>query len=98
MFRPLQSPTQIEVEEEPVELDLLDLELDPATVETIQERVRAKARANRAHTKKALAYSNGLFTKTYGQLTRTANVTSDSIHMFLKLYSVNDANQRRLVR
>ena len=98
MFRPLQSPPQIEVCEELAELDLSDLELNLATRETIQERAKAKARANKAHFKKALAYLNGLFTKAYGQLARTANFTSDSIHVFLKLYSVNDVNQCRMVR
>ena len=45
-----------------------------------------------------MAFSQGLFGKVYEQLSRTANVTSDSIRMFLKLFSVTDSNQRRLVK
>ena len=79
VFRPLQSPPQVEIAAEVDKLELLDLELDPAMVETIQERVRAKLKTNKVHAKKAVAYSNGLFMKTYDSLAKTANVTSDSI-------------------
>merc|ERR1711895_304198 len=75
-----------------------DLDIDPALKEVIQERVKAKLGLNRDHTKKALAFSLGLFNKVYEQLARTANVTSDSIRIFLKLFSVTDKNQIRLVK
>ena len=60
--------------------------------------MKAKLDLNIDHTKKALAFSLGLFNKVYEQLTRTANVTSDSIRIFLKLFSVTDKNQIRLVK
>ena len=84
MFRPLQSPPQVEIDAEPDELELSDLDLDPAMVETIQERAKAKLDKNKQHAKRALAYSNGLFMKVYDSLTKTANVTSDSVHVLMK--------------
>ena len=75
-----------------------DLDIDQATKDTIQERTKAKLDANKEHAEKALAFSQGLFGKVYEQLARTANVTSDSVRVFLKLFSVNDINQRRLVK
>ena len=36
--------------------------------------------------------------KVYDLLSHLANVTSDSVCVYLKLFSVTDANQRRLVR
>ena len=62
-------------------------------METIQERAKAKLVKNKVHAQNALAYLNGLFMKVYDSLAKSANVTSDSIHVFLKLFSVNDANQ-----
>ena len=99
LFKPLLCSPQINVREESPELFLDDLDhLDQATKDTIQERCKAKLDANKQHAEKALAFSQGLFGKVYEQLSRTANVTSDSIRMFLKLFSVTDANQRRLVK
>ena len=79
-------------------MDLSDLDLDQATKETIQERAKAKLDKNKLHARKALVYSKGLFNRAYHQLARTANVTNDSVGIFLKLFSVNDINQRRLVK
>ena len=76
VYRPLQIPPQIDIESEPGNLVLDDLDLDANTVDTIQERVRAK-RAD-----KALAYSNGLTRELYASLSETANVTSDSLMCF----------------
>ena len=99
LFKPLQCSPQINIREENPELFLDDLDhLDQATKDTIQERCKAKLDANKEHALKALAFSQGLFGKVYVQLARTANVTSDSIRVFLKLFSVTDANQRRLVK
>ena len=36
--------------------------------------------------------------KVYNSLSRTANITSNSVRIYLKLYSVTDANQCRLVK
>ena len=36
--------------------------------------------------------------KMYGSLSQLANVMKDSVHVYLKLFSVTDANQLRLVR
>ena len=47
---------------------------------------------------KAINYSNRLTKNMYASLSETANVTSDSICVFLKLFNVNDSNQRRLVK
>ena len=40
----------------------------------------------------------GLFMKVYNSLSSLANLTSDSVCVYMKLFSVNDANQQRLVR
>ena len=64
----------------------------------IQERVKAKLDKNQEHAHKALNTYQGLFMKMYGSLSQLANGTSDSVCVYLKLFSVNDANQQRLVR
>ena len=43
-------------------------------------------------------YSVGLIKSLYKALSETANVTCDSIRVFLRLFAVNDTNQRQLVR
>ena len=64
----------------------------------IQEKARAKAAKNRKHACRALTTYQDLFQQMYGSLSTLANVTSDSVHVYLKLFSVTDANQQRLVR
>ena len=97
-FPPLLSPPKLNVGEEPDELDLSDLNLDPAVAEEIQKRSYAKCVANRDHFKKTLETANKNFTSMYGKFARTVNFSSDSLRVFLRLHSVNDTNQRRLVR
>ena len=46
VFKPLQSPPQIDIPTEDDELQLNDLELDPDTVLKIQERAKAKLDKN----------------------------------------------------
>ena len=75
-----------------------DLDIDPALQEAIQERVKAKLDANLVHTKRAVAFALGLFHKVYEHCARTANVTSDSLRVFLKLFSATDKNGMRLVK
>ena len=74
------------------------MELDPDTVLKIQERGKAKLDKNKEHAHRAMVYSKGLFMKVYNSLSSLANVTSNSIHVYLKLFSITDANQWRLVR
>ena len=70
------------------ELDLSDIEgLDP------QEKARAKAILNRNHALKAIHTCEGLFCQMYGSLASLTNVTSDSVHVYLRLCSVTDFNQ-----
>ena len=97
-FRPLLSPPKLKVDEESDKLDLSDLGLDPAVADEIQRRSYAKCVANRDHFKKALEASNKNFTSLYGKFAKTVNFSSDSLRVFLELHSVNDTNQRRLVR
>ena len=92
------SPPQIDISTEDDELQLDDLELDPDTVLKIQERAKGKLDKNKEYACGALVISQGLFMKMYDSLSVLANITSDSIHVYLKLFSVTDANQRRLVR
>ena len=81
------------------ELDLTDIEgLDPQIIERIQEKARAKAFLNRKHAKRALFTYEGHFRQMYAALASLANVTSDSVCVYLRLFSVTDFNQRRLVR
>ena len=75
------------------ELDIDDLEcLDPKKKRGIQERVKAKFVKNRKHTHKELFTSQGLFQKMYGSLSTHTIVTSNSVSVYLKLFSVTDAN------
>ena len=67
-------------------------------VKTIQKRAKAKLEKNKEYTCGAVVYSQVLFMKVYDLLSQLANVTSDSVCVYLKLFSVTDANQRRLVR
>ena len=67
-------------------------------VKTIQKRAKAKLEKNKEYTCGAVVYSQVLFMKVYDLLSHLANVTSDSVCVYLKLFSVTDANQRRLVR
>ena len=92
------SPPQIDISTEDDELQLDDLELDPDTVLKIQERAKAKLDKNKEHVHRAMVYSQGLFMKVYDSLSLLTNVTSDSVRIYLKLFSVTDANQQRLVR
>ena len=80
------------------ELTLDDLDLDPDMVKTIQKRAKAKLEKNKEYTCGAVVYSQVLFMKVYDLLSHLANVTSDSVCVYLKLFSVTDANQRRLLR
>ena len=63
----------------------------------IQERVKAKLDKNKEHACRALNIYQGLFMKMYGLLLTLTNVTSDSVCVYLKLFSVTEANQQRLV-
>ena len=98
VYRPLQIPPQIDIDVELDDLNLDDLDLDAQMVATIQERVKAKLDRNKVHAHKALNYSNVLTRKLYASLSETANVTRDSVCVFLKLFTVNDTNQCRLVK
>ena len=77
-FKPLLSPPKVDVEQEPDDLDLTGLGLDPAVEEEIQKRPRAKCRANRDHFKVALETSNKNFSSMYHRFARCVNFTSDS--------------------
>ena len=45
-----------------------------------------------------MVFSTGLFMKMYESLSYLTYISSNSVHVYLKLFSVTDANQRRLVR
>ena len=97
MLKPLQSPPWIDVNTEDDELQLNDLDFDPNTVMTIQERTKAKLK-NKEHAHRAMVCIQGLLMKVYNSLSSLADITSDSGCVYMKLFSVNDANQHRLVR
>ena len=65
VFKPLQSPPQVNIQAEPDELELDDLDLDPIMVMVIQERAKTKLDKNKQHARKALAYSQGVFTRSH---------------------------------
>ena len=97
MLKPLQSPPWIDVNTEDDELQLNDLDFDPNTVMTIQERAKAKLK-NKEHAHRAMVCIQGLLMKVYNSLLSLADLTSDRGCVYMKLFSVNDANQHRLVR
>ena len=81
------------------ELDLSDIDgLDPQIAELIQEKARAKACLNRKHASGAFHTYDGLFCQIYCSLADLVNVTSDSVCVYLRLFSVTDYNQQRLIR
>ena len=95
----LVAPFFLLLRQEEDELDLSDIEgLDPQIAELIQEKARAKAALNRKHTKRALHTYEGLLHQMIGSDAYLANVTSDSVCVYLRLFSVTDYNQWRLVR
>ena len=100
IFRPLLSSPDMPLEQEDDdELDLSDIEgLDQQVIEHIQQKARDKATLNREHAYKALNTYDGLFCQMYHALADFANGTSDSVWIFLQLYSITDFNQRRLVK
>ena len=98
MYRPLLSPPQIDIDTEPDELELDQFDLDLGVAAAIQAQVREKCYRNRVRALKALTFSNGLTKKLYSSLAKTANITGDSVRVFLNLFADNDSNQRRLVK
>ena len=81
------------------ELHLSDIVgLDPLVVEHIQQKVRDKVVLDKKHAKKALYSYDGLFCSMYRSLANFANVTSDSVRIYLRLFSFTYYNQQRLVR
>ena len=91
IFKPLMVPPQVPIRQEEDELDLTDIEgLDPQIAELIQEKARAKATLNRKH---AVHTYGGLFHEMYGYLACLANVTRNSVRMYLRLFSVTDFNR-----
>ena len=81
------------------ELDLSDIVgLDPQIAKHMQKKARDKAVLNMKHAKAALHTYDGLFRNMYCSLTNLTNVTSDSVQIYLRLFSVTDYNQWRLVR
>ena len=100
IFRPLLSSPEVPLEqEEDDELDLSDIEgLDQQVVAHIQQKARDKAVLNRQHAYKALNTYDCLFCQMYHALANFANCTSDSVQIFLLLYSLTDFNYQRLVK
>ena len=98
IFRPLLSSPKVQLDQEIDELDLSNIEgLDQQVVAQIQQKAKDKAVLNRKHAFKALNTYDGLFCQMYCALANFANGTSDSVQIFLRLYSVTDFNQWRLV-
>ena len=52
----------------------------------------------RKHAKRTIHTYEGLYLQMYGSLGALANVTRDSVHVYLRLFSATDYNQWRLVR
>ena len=68
VFKPLQSPPQIDIQTEDDELQLNDLDLDPDIMKVIQERAKEKLDKNKEYASKTLVFSTGLFIKMYKSL------------------------------
>ena len=99
IFRPLLTSPQVPLVQEQDKLDISNIDgLDPQIAELIQEKARSKARLNRKHANRALHTYDGLFRQMNGSLANLANIKSDSVFVYLRLFSVTDYNQWRLVR
>ena len=93
IFKPLLAPPQVPLWQEEEELDLIEIEgLDPQIVELIQEKASAKAALNRKNVKRTVHTYEGLFHQRYGYLASLVNVTSNSVCVYLRLFSVTDSN------
>ena len=99
VFKPLPSPPQIDIQTKYDELQLDDLDSDPDTVNWQPRR----------EPKLYLIRSRSLLTEHWftprisswrctDSLSSLANVTSNSVCVYLKLFSITNTNQRRLVR
>ena len=95
VFKPLQTPSQVTINAEVNELDISDQDLDPNTVKVIKERVKAKLNKNKDHAHRALNFYFALLIKMYCLLSTLTNITSNSVGVYLKLFSVTDTNQQR---
>ena len=94
IFRPLLSPPEVPLEREEDELDLSDIDgLPQAVIDHIQKKAREKVAPDRDHAYRALNTVEGFFPQMYCALSDFANGTSDSVRIFLRLYSVTDFNQ-----
>ena len=81
------------------ELGIDDLKgLYPEMKRVIQERVQAKLVKNKEHAHRTLFTYQGLFLKMHSLLSTLTNVISNSVHVYLKLFTVSDYNPQRLVR
>ena len=91
VFKPLLVPPQVSIWQEDDELDLTDIEgLDPEIAGVIQEKARAKAALNRKHACRALNTYEGIFCQLYSSLASLSNVISDSVCVYLRLFSITD--------
>ena len=98
IVKPLLTLPQVPLRQEEDELNHTYIEgLDPQIVEWIQEKARAKAVLNRKHARALFTYECH-FRQMYAALASLANVTSNSVCVYLRLFEISDFNQRRLVR
>ena len=99
MFKPLLVHPQVAIQFELNKLDINDIQgLNPKVERLIKEKVKDKLDKNKDHAYKELNTYLGHFRKLYDNLRKLANFISDSVCLYLKLFSVTDANQQRLVR
>ena len=74
-------------------LDLSDLCLDQATLDTIQKKVIAVFQDNKVEVVKIVSFAQNLFCKLYSLLIKLENVTTDNLCVYLKLFSMTTSNQ-----
>ena len=93
IFRPLLSSPEVPLSEEEDKSDLSGIEgLPPQVIEHIQQKSREKAVLNREHAYRAINTKDVLLSHMYCALADFANCTSNSVWIFLRLYSITDFN------
>ena len=99
MFRPLLSSPKVLLDKEEDELDLSGIEnLSSKVIDQIQMKAREKEALNGEHANRAIKTGDGILRHMYCALANFANITSDNVWIFMRLYAVSDFNQRRLVK
>ena len=99
LLKPLQSGLKVDLKMWTAEqLKLDDLDLSDEAQAIIRARCEEIIDRNTKHAQESLALVGGAFGRVYNLHRENVNATSDGLWVFLRCYTVNDSNIRKLVR